>query len=176
MYPAVCRTRSTQLNFPASVQTWWVEPNPAWPDRGALTDDSCDASSSKVEKPQESSSAARARYKYLSTVALMQARRFSSAQVPRYRSTQAPRANQIQLTKSTPTRTRMQRRPSRFSMSCPILPQHQSPPLPSSSNVTPRDRTPLRLGLFVSMLYQSTNLSLVRHCSPFTSIHPHQAF
>ncbi|KAI7788878.1 hypothetical protein LA080_004980 [Diaporthe eres] len=36
---------------------------------------------------------------------------------------------------------------------------HQSPPLPSSSNVTPRDRTPPRLGPFVSRFYPSTILS-----------------
>lgn len=153
-------TRHTQLIPLQAVElTGWSHPLPAWPDRRTPADASCKSSSKgSIDTDHMLRSL---HFKGLAlhrTCHPLPECRCSSVEVPKYPNIQASRANQIGLTKCVPTRTRMQRRPSRFSMSCPILPQHQSPPRPSSSNVTPRDCAPPRLGPFVSRFYQSTIL------------------
>lgn len=142
-----------------AVRSCWLDPVPSRPDSGTTAGDSCSSSSEDATDSPHLKMSFRSMYPALHRPQYpLPECRCSSCEVPKYPSVEATRANKIQLTKYMPTRTRMQRRPSRFSMSCPILPQHQSPPLPSFSNVTPRDCTSPRLGPFVSRFYQSTIL------------------
>lgn len=158
-WPAVyLRSVNTLISLQA-VRSCWVDPVPSRPNSGTAAGDSRSSNSEDaIGSPHlkmsfHSVDPAHHRPHYP-----LPECRCSSCEVPKYPGAEATRANQIRLTKCLPTRTRMQRRPSRFSMSCPILPQHHSPPLPSSSNVTPRDCTSPRLGPFVSRFYQSTIL------------------
>lgn len=160
--------------FPSRCRSCWVDPIPSWPTSGTPAGESCNLNSG------DAIDSSHLKMSFHSMDPALQRPhcpfpecRCPSREVPKYRSIEARRANQIWLTKCTPTRTRMQRRPSRFSMSCPILP-HISPLRCPPLLTSPRGIAHLLASAHSSPGSTSPPSSSRESCPSSTTIYSHE--